>query len=994
MNIKKMLNQIVLPLTLLGLSGSASALVPDASVTPVSEIKSWAYLRVLEAQQDFASSGIPRSPSPGFWGDRVVYQVMVDRFNDGDSSNNRLNIENNQQQFEGTANLWDLPNWRSGGDIKGIQQRLPYLKDLGVTALWLTPVFKHNGSYHGYCTTDFTQIDPGFGTKEELRDMVKAAHEHGIKVVLDIVVNHMCDPNTFYSTPARNPFNDGRSGLHACSDDLNARDWSGAAAESSAQGTLNFSNNFFGPFKNNAFFNRCGANSHSDMTGSGSAAVYGDFVSTMFDFNTRNHDFQDIFSNLHKYWIAYADVDGFRMDAAKHITGDFIAHFSTQMRSYAKSLGKNNFYVIGEVAAGEDFIGQRLGKMTRQPMPQSTTNRKNDVQPLWSQLGQHSYPGLSAVYDFAFSGRSVDAIRGNRPLSWISDAYMDGYYNSIAANNDPRLSWNLLEIHDWPRFTVGGFKNNPFKSAGGISFLTMAQGSPIIYYGMEQGFNGDCHFNNMTAGQANSSIQSLCLLDQTSHDPASHPLYRQDMFMTGKFRLGSTLPDISQLAKVGNHTDQAPADWSVDPFLNRNHFVYKTARRFNYLRRSCSALSFGWTKHRYANTSSSNGIYAFSRIDNGKEALVVFNNSSNTMTIPNLSVERAAGTQYVNMQNGVARITASAGANSWLPFADQGWTINGNSVLVFVPADNVGPWREYLGTHVCTDNPLDPQNPAQGNTPPTANAGTDKAVIPGALVTFDGSASSDPDGAIFEYRWSSSAFPQDMTGVSPSFTFNTPGVFTVKLTVTDGDGAIAEDTLTVSVTATPSNTWQRTVVFIYGQTINGQNMFVRGGIDHAYAKANLGLTCTAENKLCAIPIRHRNLKNTTTVVWKANDNYVDWHGSEPLQSTVAQGSPLDWTADVWPASWGTKRTVEADGFGETTLNQWGQHYWMLDVDMDCSKTVNGWFELKSFISNGPGWESNVVQPNAPYVTGNHFAQCGKLNAFKRGQGSPVIISHL
>jgi len=184
--------------------------------------------------------------------------------------------------------------------------------------------------------------------------------------------------------------------------------------------------------------------------------------------------------------------------------------------------------------------------------------------------------------------------------------------------------------------------------------------------------------------------------------------------------------------------------------------------------------------------------------------------------------------------------------------------------------------------------------------------------------------------------------------------------------------------------------WKRTIVFIFGQTTTGQDMFVRGGIDHSFAQANLGLTCTAENKLCAIPIKHRNLKNATTAPWKANDTFLDWYGSEPNQSTAAQGSPLDWTTNVWPAEWGTKRTVEIDGFGETPLNLWGQHYWMLDVDMDCSKTVNGWFELKSFISNGPSWEGNIAQVGAPYVSNNHFAQCGKLNKFERGSNAVLI----
>lgn len=99
---------------------------------------------------------------------------------------------------------------------------------------------------------------------------------------------------------------------------------------------------------------------------------------------------------------------------------------------------------------------------------------------------------------------------------------------------------------------------------------------------------------------------------------------------------------------------------------------------------------------------------------------------------------------------------------------------------------------------------------------------------------------------------------------------------------------------------------------------------------------------------------------------------------------------MEWTTNLWVASWGIKRTLEMDGYGETTLNTWGSHYWVLDVDMDCSKTVNGWFELKSFVSNGPGLKGNVIQAGAPYVTTSHFAQCGKLNRFTYGANAMLI----
>lgn len=188
--------------------------------------------------------------------------------------------------------------------------------------------------------------------------------------------------------------------------------------------------------------------------------------------------------------------------------------------------------------------------------------------------------------------------------------------------------------------------------------------------------------------------------------------------------------------------------------------------------------------------------------------------------------------------------------------------------------------------------------------------------------------------------------------------------------------------------------WQRTVVFIYGEAQSGQDMFVRGGIDHDYANTDLGRNCDSSNFECAIPIRHLNLRNDTTAPWKVGDNYLDWHGPESGQSSQSMGTPLDWTTDLWPESWGTKRTVSVDGYGETPLNRWGQHYWMLDVEMDCSKTANGWFELKSFISNGPGWEPGVNQPDRPWDSSNHFAQCGKLNTFRLGESPAVTIEDL
>jgi hypothetical protein len=189
--------------------------------------------------------------------------------------------------------------------------------------------------------------------------------------------------------------------------------------------------------------------------------------------------------------------------------------------------------------------------------------------------------------------------------------------------------------------------------------------------------------------------------------------------------------------------------------------------------------------------------------------------------------------------------------------------------------------------------------------------------------------------------------------------------------------------------------FRRTVVFVKGRTQPGQDMFIRGGIDHDYARVHLGRDCTASNLLCAVPIRHRNHRNGTTTAWKAGDDWLDWYGAETDQTRRssgmrADGTPADWTTDAWRFG-GTRRTVAADGYGEEPLNRWGDDLWMLDVEMDCAQTVDGWFELKTYITNGPGWEGDVSQPGTPYPSRNHFARCGQITRLERGSSAAELL---
>jgi len=192
----------------------------------------------------------------------------------------------------------------------------------------------------------------------------------------------------------------------------------------------------------------------------------------------------------------------------------------------------------------------------------------------------------------------------------------------------------------------------------------------------------------------------------------------------------------------------------------------------------------------------------------------------------------------------------------------------------------------------------------------------------------------------------------------------------------------------------PVNHWKRTIVMIYGRTVTGQDMFIRGGIDHEYSTNVRDIHCNEHNYKCAIPIRYLNNKNATTTEWKDGDNYLDWYGKEATQGTgshgLAEGSALDWTSSN--VNYG--HDYDTVGYGYTPLNEWGDHYWMFEVEMDCSKTVDGWFEVKSYISNGPGWESNINQPGTPYESNNHFAKCGKMNVFNSSQDNVVVIKDI
>lgn len=670
----------------------AQAKLPDATSDGIEKVKQWAVERVLNAEQDFQYEWGTRFDSPHFWGDEIVYKIQVDRFNASSLSPSNAWDDLN-------TDLKEIPNLQHGGNLKGISERLDYLSDLGVTTILLTPVLKHDGSYHGYCTTDFTQIDPGFGSNEDFRELVFKAHKKGIKVIMDIVINHMCDPMTNYKTWPNHI---------DCANELESKNWRGEPGGSISQGILAWGPNFFPPLKHQEFFNRCGANADSEMRGQESASVHGDFVNGMFDFNTRNWDFQDIFTKLHTYWIAYADIDGFRLDAAKHVTSDFIAYFSTTTRRYAAELGKDNFYIVGEVAASEDWIGQRLGVMMSNPfnpddhgiVPATMTYRLWTLKDHYLAHPTQKFPGMTAAYDFAHSGIARDILRAQTNLTSLANYFSSSYYLTLKGQADPRINFTLLEIHDWPRFVAGHHKNNPWKSKLGAGYLLTTSGIPLIYYGQEQGFNGDCHYHTMEVGEAAQHIKDFC----HSHD---HALNRQDMFLSGPWRLGSTVESINKLTYIGRPKKYHSLHWQKDPYLDRSNMVYKEFRKLNYVRRSCRALRQGQTYFRHVEDGNE-GLLAFSRIEGDSEILVVVNTTSYGRQLDKIRIDHmingSAGVYFKNLLSDQRAVVVKEGSGVYLDF--QGARLDGNSVAIMVHEANVSPWIASIESHLCNDSPV------------------------------------------------------------------------------------------------------------------------------------------------------------------------------------------------------------------------------------------------------------------------------------------------
>ena len=387
----------------------------------------------------------------GFSNADVLYMLMPDRFASGRTDNDQV------KGMRAYKNDRSQPSLRHGGDLEGIRQHLDYFKELGVTALWFTPVLENDSpdhgtqsTYHGYATTNYYRVDPRFGSNEEYRQLCDEAHEKGLKIVMDMIFNHSGFEHPWVADmPTKDWFNTPEWLLpenQAKSVALKTMDGDAKVNDKYLQTSYKLTP-VVDPYA-----------SKIDMH----ETVDGWFVPTMPDLNQRNpHVIKYLIQNS-IWWIETVGIDGIRMDTYPYADSKAMAH-------WMKVIGEEypNFNTVGETWVTE---------------PAYTAAWQKD-----SKIAkENSY--LPTVMDFAFYDRI------NQAKNEETDAWWNGFnriYNNFVYDylyQKPSNVMAFLENHDTDRFLGEGKDTVALKQA--LALLLTVNRTPQLYYGTEVLMNG------------------------------------------------------------------------------------------------------------------------------------------------------------------------------------------------------------------------------------------------------------------------------------------------------------------------------------------------------------------------------------------------------------------------------------------------------------------------------------------------------------------------
>ena len=469
--------------------------------------------------------------------DEVVYFVLPDRFANGDPRNDRGGIAGDR-----LAHGFDPAHkgFFHGGDLKGLTARLDYLERMGITAIWFAPIFQNkpvqgpkgdeSAGYHGYWVTDFTRPDSHFGTMDEFKAFVAAAHGRGMKVYMDIITNHTADVIRYregdatgsyaYRSLADYPYsrrggvagaaiNEGFLGHEVRTAENFARLTDPAYAYTPyvppAEARVKVPQWLNDPIY---YHNR------GDTTFSGEHSRMGDFVG-LDDLFTEHPRVLAGMIDIYGDWIRQTGIDGFRVDTARHVNPEFWQSFVPEMRRIAAQQGIPHFHIFGEVYRDTSDSGY-IAQYTRRD-------------------------GFPAVLDFAFQMAITEALSVAKPPQVITEMF-DGDVLYEGGEAAARALPTFLGNHDMGRFAtmlrqrVPGITPDDLlaRVSLGHAMMLSLRGSPVIYYGDEQGFVGDGNdqdaredmFASRVASYNDNALIGTRATTAAANFDETHPLYR------------------------------------------------------------------------------------------------------------------------------------------------------------------------------------------------------------------------------------------------------------------------------------------------------------------------------------------------------------------------------------------------------------------------------------------------------------------------------------
>lgn len=384
--------------------------------------------------------------SPEDWADQTVYFPLIDRFGKG----------------EGARPVGDPRNGRArhGGNLKGLIDRLDYIKEAGFTTLLINPVFVNApDGYHGYSPLHFMGIDPHLGTMADFKLLVSELHKRGMYLIFDLAINHAGAVFEYKGSAEWEGLDKPRKEIDKWNYELYPRE-----------------------LKDPKHFSRRGVlNNWEDPD----QKVNADFPPYQRRFDTADPETQDMLIRVAKWWIKEADVDGFRLDAYKHIAPSFWPRFHAEIAAYAAKLGKKNFFRPGEILTG--------------------SNEEIDA-----AMGPG---GINAAYNYPAYLNDLGAIQGRAPTRLLEE--------SVAANlrvlgDSARRLLRFVDTQDTYRFLD---KSTPLGVLWvALSYVLFSMGIPLVYYGTEQAF-------------------------RQAHVGHYDPRNREDMFPDGQYKSESSAGD-------------------------------------------------------------------------------------------------------------------------------------------------------------------------------------------------------------------------------------------------------------------------------------------------------------------------------------------------------------------------------------------------------------------------------------------------------------------